>query len=81
MFRNRLTAQVALAGLLAVLAPTSGVIASMKAGAATGTHLLTCTRQLVTRPGNYLLSCADANARLASNGRRGVPRGRPVPAH
>jgi hypothetical protein len=64
MFRNRLTAQVALAGLLAVLAPTSGVIASMKAGAATGTHLLTCTRQLVTRPGNYLLSCADANARL-----------------
>jgi hypothetical protein len=65
MFRKRLTTQSALAGLLMMLAPTSGVIASLEAGAATGTHLLTCTHQLVTRPGNYLLSCADANARLA----------------
>jgi hypothetical protein len=50
----------------ALLAPITGVGASAPAGAATATHLLTCTSTTTSEPTSYLLSCADANAAFAS---------------
>jgi hypothetical protein len=38
-------------------------VAPLNAGATTSTtHVLTCARKLATRPSNYVMSCADANA-------------------
>lgn len=50
--------------LIAPLAVLSGA-ASTSAGAATPTHLLTCSMKKATEPSTYVLSCADANAGFA----------------
>lgn len=56
----------ALLSVALLMAPFSIVASSAPpAGAATqalATHLLTCSMHETTKPSNYLLSCADANA-------------------
>lgn len=64
LFRTRAVVLFGALSLLTPLATATGVVASSDAGAAPLTHMLTCGFKLVARPGNYLLSCADANARL-----------------
>ncbi len=65
MKRTNWRASVLLCAVL-VGAPLSMTVSAIApAGAATQaitTHLLTCAMRTTTRPSNYVLSCADANA-------------------
>jgi hypothetical protein len=59
--RRRLATTIAAAalsvgGLVATVSPASASTAVA--------HLMTCTKVLTTKPSNYVLSCADANARF-----------------
>jgi hypothetical protein len=59
---SRSAAVLGAALLIAPLASLGATVAPTAAGAATPTHVLTCTLKLASKPASYTLSCADANA-------------------
>ena len=60
---TRLVSPLALAAALAV--PVLAAPASSGASTPAAVKLLTCSNSTVTRPVNYVISCADANAALS----------------
>lgn len=48
--------------LIAPIASLGATVLPVASGAATPTHVLTCSLKLASKPTTYTLSCADANA-------------------
>ena len=62
MIRIRSSSTVLIAATLLLVPLTGALSASAASAKATGTHVMTCSHTLSTKPSSYVISCADANS-------------------